>query len=95
MTILRGEIYWVNLNPIQAPLAVTVVVGTKGENIQRDYPTSIRLTPTETGLPLETVFLGFQIRSLDPSRFSGKPVGKVSFEKMKEVESANRNCLGL
>ena len=85
MTIQRGAIYFVNLNPVkgreqsgkrpvlvlsidainQLPLVVTVVVGTKGENISRDYPTNVRVSTEESGLPLETVFLCFQIRSLD------------------------------
>ena len=89
MTIKRGEIYFVNLNPVrgreqsgkrpvlilsidainQLPLVVTVIVGTKGKNISRDYPTNIRVSTAESGIPLETVFLCFQIRSLDPARF--------------------------
>jgi len=79
MPIQRGDIYFVNLNPVHGreqagqrpvlvlsidavnrlPLVVTVVVGTNGENVSRDYPTNIRLAPTESGLPMETVFLGF------------------------------------
>lgn len=86
--IQRGEIYFVDLNPIKGreqsgsrpvlvlssdainklPLVVTVVVGTKGENISRDYPTNVRIPAAESGLTMETVFLCFQIRSLDPSR---------------------------
>ena len=78
MPIQRGDIYFVNLNPVQGreqagqrpvlilsidsinhlPLVVTVVVGTKGDNVSRDYPTNVRLSPAETGLPMETVFLG-------------------------------------
>ena len=50
------------------PLAVTVVVGTDAKNVPRDYPTNVRVTARETGLPLETVFMCFQIRSLDPNR---------------------------
>lgn len=89
MAIQRGEIYFVNLNPVEGreqagnrpvlvlsvdainrlPLVVTVVVGAKGENISRDYPTNIRVAPKESGLPMETVFLCFQIRSLDAKRF--------------------------
>lgn len=58
MSIERGQIYFVNLNPVvgreqagtrpilvlsidainQLPLVVTVIVGTKGTNIKRDYP---------------------------------------------------------
>lgn len=115
MSIKRGEIYFVNLNPIkgkeqsgirpvlvlsidainQLPLVITVVVGTKGENIQRNYPTNVRVSPLESGLPLETVFLCFQIRSLDQNRFSTQPSGKLSEEKMEEVEIAIRYSLGL
>jgi mRNA interferase MazF len=45
------------------PLVVTVVVGTTGEHITRDYPTNVRLSPADSGLPMDTVFLGFQVRS--------------------------------
>ena len=38
------------------PLVVTVIVGTKGENVTRDYPTNVRVSPLESGLPIETVF---------------------------------------
>jgi mRNA interferase MazF len=115
MTIKRGEIYFVNLNPVkgreqagkrpvlvlsidainQLPLVVTVVVGTKGENISRDYPTNIRVSTAESGLSLETVFLCFQIRSLDTVRFTPEPAGHLTDEKMNEVEAAVRYCLGL
>ena len=115
MTIQRGDIYFVNLNPVQGreqagqrpvlvlsidalnrlPLVVTVVVGTKGENIPRDYPTNVRVTPNESGLPLETVFLGFQIRSLDARRFPPTPAGKLSGPVLEQVENAVRYCLGL
>jgi mRNA interferase MazF len=50
-------------------LVVTVVVGTKASNVTRDYPTNVRVTGRETGLSYDTVFLCFQLRSLDPSRF--------------------------
>jgi len=115
MAIQRGEIYLVNLNPVQGreqagprpvlvlstdtinrlPLVVTVVVGTKGENVARDYPTNVRVSAADSGLPMETVFLCFQLRSLDPSRFSGPPAGKVSGKVLERVENAVRNCLGL
>ncbi|OUL27792.1 growth inhibitor PemK [Nostoc sp. RF31YmG] len=97
MTIQRGEIYFVNLNPVQGkeqagecpvlilsidvinrlPLVVTVVVGTKGSNVPRDYPTMVRVPSSESALPLETVFLCFQIRSLDPKRFPENPAGNT------------------
>ena len=115
MAVQRGEIYFVNLNPVQGreqaghrpvlvlsvdainrlPLVVTVVVGTKGENVTRDYPTNVRVSTAESGLPLETVFLCFQLRSLDSSRFAGPAAGKVSGAVLEKVETAVRHCLGL
>jgi len=115
MTIHRGEIYFVNLNPVKGreqagqrpvlilsadainklPLVVTVVVGTKGENISCDYPTNVRVSPEESGLPIETVFLCFQIRSLDPKRFPEKPAGKLSDKALKRIEVAVRHCLSM
>jgi mRNA interferase MazF len=115
MSIERGEIYFVNLNPVQGreqagqrpvlvlsineinqlPLVITVVVGTKGENLRRDFPTNIRVAPSESGLPLETVFLGFQIRSIDASRFPQPAAGRLTRNKMAEVETAVRYALGL
>lgn len=77
------------------PLVVTVVVGTKGANIKRDYPSNVRVYPEESGLLIETVFLCFQIRSLDASRFPNQPAGQLSNAKMLQVETAVRYCLGL
>jgi mRNA interferase MazF len=77
------------------PLVVTVIVGTKGENVPRDYPTNVRVSSEESGLPMETVFLCFQIRSLDPKRFPEKPAGQVSDEVMAKIEDTVRYCLGL
>jgi mRNA interferase MazF len=71
------------------PLVVTVVVGTKGENITRDYPTNVRLSLAESGLPMETVFLGFQVRSLDPKRLSSPPTGRVTGAVLRELR---RRC---
>lgn len=115
MTIHRGEIYFVNLNPVQGreqagqrpvvvlsidtinrlPLVVTVVVGTKGENVPRDYPTDVRVLPTDSGLQMETVFLCLQLRSLDPRRFPDTPAGRVSGRVLDQMENAVRYCLGL
>jgi mRNA interferase MazF len=77
------------------PLVVTVVVGTKGENIPRDYPINVRVSAKESGLPMETVFLCFQIRSIDPNRFPKNPSGKISEETLEKIENAVRHCLGL
>ena len=77
------------------PLVVTVVVGTKGENVTRDYPTNVRVSAKDSGLPMDTVFLCFQLRSLDPSRFVGPPAGRVSGVVLEQIETAVCHCLGL
>lgn len=77
------------------PLVITIVVGTKGSNLKRDFPTNVRISPSESGLPVETVFLGFQIRSIDPSRFPAQRAGRLSGASLKRVEDAVRRCLGL
>ncbi len=115
MTIRRGDVYFVNLNPVKGreqagrrpvvvlsiddinklPLVVTVVVGTSGQNIRRDYPANVRVAPSESGLPKETIFLGFQIRSLDAARFPKEPAGKMPKLAIVKLEDAVRYCLGL
>ena len=113
--IKRGEIYFVDLNPVKGreqsgqrpvlvlsidsinklPLVITVVVGTKGANISRDFPTNVRISAKDSGLPIETVFLCFQIRSIDPNRFPEQTAGKISELNLEKVENAVRHCLGL
>lgn len=76
------------------PLVVTVVVGTDAKNVPRDYPVNVRVSAAETGLPVDTVFLCFQIRSLDQSRFadpkSQRPAlaGVMPPSRMRDVENA-------
>lgn len=115
MTLQRGKIYFVNLNPAQGHeqagqrpvlvlsvdainrlrLVVTVVVGTKGANITRDYPTNVRVSAANSSLPLETVFLCFQLRSLDASRFPAVPAGRTTAPVLAQIEQAVRYYLGL
>ena len=115
MSVQRGEIYFVNLSPVQGreqsgtrpvlilsiepinrlPLVVTVVVGTKGDNVAKDFKTNVRVPSGESGLPMETVFLCFQLRSLDPQRFPAAPAGKLSNAMMARIEETVRYCLGL
>lgn len=83
------------------PLVVTVVVGTDAKNVPRAYPTNVRVTAKETGLPMDTVFLCFQIRSLDAARFldpkTHRPnlAGTIPPARMAEVERALRLVLHL
>jgi mRNA interferase MazF len=83
------------------PLVVTVVVGTDAKNVPRDYPTNVRVPAAESGLPMDTVFLCFQVRSLDPTRFSDRKThlpnlaGALSPARMEEVDQALRMVLNL
>lgn len=84
------------INP--QPLVITVVVGTDAKNISRDYPVNVRVDAEESGLPRDTVFLCFQLRSLDPNRFhepSAKRAGALPLERMAEIEEALRLVLAL
>ena len=68
-------------------------------NISRDYATNLRVTASESGLSRDTVFLGFQIRSLDPARFvladTGvvAPAGRPPEERMNELAEVLRSVL--
>jgi len=77
------------------PLVVTVTPGTDGANVRLDYPTNVRVPTQDSGLPSETVFLCFQIRALDHSRFPKAPAGHLTAARLREVETAVRYCLGL
>jgi mRNA interferase MazF len=83
------------------PLVIAVVVGTDAKNVPRDYPINVRVTAKETGLPIDTVFLCFQLRSLDPARFfdpkTHRPnlAGTVPQARMAEIDDALKLVLGL
>ena len=98
----RRPVLVVSADPInRQPLVVTVVVGTDSKNVPRDYPTNVRATARETGLPRDTVFLCFQIRSLDHARFLDpeahrpNPGGTMPPARMADVESALKLVLSL
>jgi mRNA interferase MazF len=81
------------------PLVVSFVVGTDSRNVPRDYPTNVRVPSTEIGLSKDTVFLCFQIRSLDPKRFynskTNQPqlIGTMPPHRMKEIAEALKLAL--
>lgn len=83
------------------PLVIAVVVGTKADNLKQNYPTNVRMSAAETGLPLDTVFLCFQIRSIDPRRLIDPKTGRIAIAgqapaaKMLLVDQALRLTLSL
>jgi mRNA interferase MazF len=79
----------------RAPMVVTVIPGTDGTKVPHDFPTNVRVPAAESGLPVETVFLCFQVRALDHSRFPRQTAGRLSAARMQDVEDAVRYCFGL
>ncbi len=83
------------------PLVISVVVGTDAANITRSYPTNVLVKAKESGLPKDTVFLCFQLRSLDQKRFADPKTGKikcagvVSASKLEEIDLALKLVLSL
>jgi mRNA interferase MazF len=70
------------------PLVVVVVPGTSGAHQAKDHPSNVRVPVGEANLPDETLFLTFQVRGLDHSRFRKPPVGTLSPEQMEKIEKA-------
>jgi mRNA interferase MazF len=77
------------------PLVISVIAGTDAANTSRNYPTNVQVTATESGLPKDTVFLCFQVRALDPSRFPEHPAGTMPAARMTEVDAALHLMLSL
>ena len=89
MAIRRGEIYFVNLNPVEGreqagnrpvlvlsrdainrlPLVITVVVGTKGQNIARDYQPTCESRPRKAGYRSKRCFYAFNCAPSIPTDF--------------------------
>lgn len=83
------------------PRVVTVVVGTEARNVEREYPVNVRVPSNESGLSRGTVFLCFQVRSLEPSRFLDStgcplaPAGTLPSSRMMDIGQAVRISLDL
>ena len=98
----RRPVLVVSSDEINAlPLVITVIPGTHGSRLPTDYSTNVRVSAAESGLPQETVFLCYQIRSLDPRRIISirhgrpSPVGRLSASKLGAIEDAVRLSLNL
>ncbi len=98
----RRPVVVVSANSInRQPLVVTVVVGTSARNLSRKYATNVHVPAEESGLPADTAFLCFQIRSLDPDRLvdpragAPKPAGTMPADRMIEIDQALKLALDL
>ena len=77
------------------PLVALVAPGTRGIKVPADYPGNIRFAAGTAGLPEETVFMAFQVRALDHTRFQGRPVGRLTGAEMLKLDEALAWCLSL
>lgn len=73
---------------------VIVVPGTSKLAAAR-YPHTVRVAPLPAnGLPRDTIFLAFQIQSVDPSWIESPRLGVLSAEELEAVEDAVLDALG-
>lgn len=77
------------------PLTVLVMIGSGAEHYQRGqaFPTDIWVSAAESGLPKDTVFLGLQIRVLDPSRLTTL-AGRLPASRLAEIFGTIRYLIG-
>src|SRR5438270_236145 len=75
-----------NLN--RQPLVVTVVPGTKSAKAPAAYLANVLAPAGMGGLTTDTVFLCFQVRALDHSRFRDPAVGVLPAQIMRQIEAA-------
>lgn len=74
-------------NDINNQAAKTVTVIPITSNIEKVYPFETLLSSQESGLPKNSKVKCNQIRTVDKKRLV-KSIGKVSIEKIKEVEDS-------
>ena len=77
------------------PLTVLVMVGSGAEHFhgREPYPSDLWVTAAESGLPKDTVFLGLQLRSIDPSRLSTR-LGRLPSARLPEIWRLMRYLIG-
>ena len=125
MVVKRGEIYWVEFDPVKGseqgglrPALVvqqdignqhsltTVVVAITRTLPPRPYPFVVIVEPKESGLPTRSAINCSQIATIQkdepgsrlrpwPGEHEVRPVGRLSTQKMAEVNRALRYNLGL
>jgi mRNA interferase MazF len=77
------------------PLVVAVVPGTKLARSPIPFPSNVLVPAGIAGLPQDTIFLTFQVRTLDHSRFTDPPCGVLDPNDLLEIDDATRWSLDL
>ncbi len=73
---------------------VTIVAPVTSQEASKKYPTDVWVTAEESGLDKKSRVLLNQMKTVDKSRIY-KKIGKLSTEKMQEVDQAIRISLAL
>ncbi len=125
MSFRRGEIYWVDFEPVKgseqggrrpalvvqndlgnANSSTTVVVAMTRTIPKKPYPFAVVVEPAESGLPAASTVVCSQIVTVQqagpqtrflppPGEAAIRPVGRLSPNKMAEVDRALKYSLGL
>src|SRR5688572_14846159 len=93
----RRPVLVLSINDINSkPLVVTTIPGTTRAPDKPVYRHEVRIEPSTTnGLTNSTVFLCFQLKALDHSRFDKPRIGVVSAADLRSIEDTVKLCLGL
>lgn len=75
--------------------SVTVVPLTTAERWQRSSPITIQLAAGESNLPKACTALAHQVTTLDKSKIVEPAVGRLSHVRMRDLDLALSNYLGL
>lgn len=75
--------------------ASTVTVLPITSNVSRIYPFEVALSSADSGLPRDSKVQAQQIRTIAKERLSGPVLGRLSSERMRDVDAAMRLHLAL
>ncbi|MBI3924964.1 MAG: type II toxin-antitoxin system PemK/MazF family toxin [Armatimonadetes bacterium] len=84
-----------NFNRSESWMSVTVVPVTSSERWRRPSPVTVLLRAGEAGLAAESAAMAHQVTTVDRSKFLLPAVGRLSPDRMAEVDQALRNYLDL
>lgn len=84
----------ISSNNINSKSPIVIIIPISSQISQVIGPERVLLPKKEAGLEKDSMLLVYQLRAIDKTRL-GKKVGKISKEKIKEVEEALRLVLSL
>ena len=73
----------------------TIVASITSATSDKKYPTEVSVSPKDSGLPKDSTVLLNQIRTISISHRAIKMLGRLSEEKMAQVNEAIKVSLGL